>query len=293
MAQCDFWFPDIEVPVGYGQSRTTKQLPVLTMVTGYSRWASAVLVPSRAAEDLYAGWWQLIAALGAVPRVLVWDGEGAVGQWKGRRVVLTQDAHAFRGVLGAKVLICRPADPEAKGLVERFHDYLERSFLPGRSFASPADFNAQLVGWLQLANRRRKRSLGCAPAERIGADRQAMLSLPPVPPPVGWAASMRLPRDHYVRLDSNDYSVHPGVIGRRIEIRADLARVRVLTEGQVVADHARCWARHQTLTDPEHAAAAKALRAQRATALHHSAEPEVEIRALADYDTALGIEGVA
>ena len=33
---------------------------------------------------------------------------------------------------------------------------------------------------------------------------------------------MRLPRDHYVRLDSNDYSVHPAEIGRRIEVRADL-----------------------------------------------------------------------
>jgi hypothetical protein len=37
-------------------------------------------VPSRAAEDLFAGWWQLIGALGAVPRLLVWDGEGAVGR---------------------------------------------------------------------------------------------------------------------------------------------------------------------------------------------------------------------
>ena len=82
VAQCDFWFPDIQVPVGWGQNRTASQLPVLTMVTGYSRFASAVLVPSRAAEDLYAGWWQLIAGLGAAPRVLVRDGEGAVGRWR-------------------------------------------------------------------------------------------------------------------------------------------------------------------------------------------------------------------
>jgi hypothetical protein len=63
-------------------------------------------------------------------------------------------------VLATKVLICKPADPEAKGIVERLHDYVERSFLPGRRFSSPADFNSQLSGWLQLANRRRKRSLG-------------------------------------------------------------------------------------------------------------------------------------
>ena len=30
-------------------------------------------------EDLYAGWWQLLQQLGAVRRVLVWDGEAAVG----------------------------------------------------------------------------------------------------------------------------------------------------------------------------------------------------------------------
>jgi hypothetical protein len=49
----------------------------------------AVLIPSRRAEDLYAGWWSLIETLGAVPRVLVWDGEGAVGRWRGRRTELT------------------------------------------------------------------------------------------------------------------------------------------------------------------------------------------------------------
>ena len=71
------------------------------------------------AEDLFAGSWQLIAQLGAVPRVLVWDGEGAVGQRRRRQTVLTQAAHAFCGVLGVKIWICDPGDPEAKGLVER------------------------------------------------------------------------------------------------------------------------------------------------------------------------------
>jgi hypothetical protein len=55
IAQCDFWFPPVQVPCGFGQVRTAKQLPVLTMVTGDARWASAVLVPSRRAEDLFAG----------------------------------------------------------------------------------------------------------------------------------------------------------------------------------------------------------------------------------------------
>jgi transposase len=291
IAQCDFWFPDIVVPVGFGHVRTAKQLPVLTMVTGYSRWSSAVLVPSRGAPDLYAGWWALLEQLGAVPRVLVWDGEGAVGRWRRRQPELTAECHAFRGTLGARVIICKPADPEAKGLVERFHDYLETSFLPGRSFASPADFNDQLQQWLTRANTRQHRVLGCRPADRLEADRAAMLSLPPVAPVVGWRSSQRLPRDHYVRLDANDYSVHPSAIGRRVEIAADLHRIRVFCDGRLVADHERLWAKHQTIHDPDHLAAARTLRRQRLEVVRPPAETEVETRRLSDYDALLGVDG--
>src|ERR671922_1555950 len=106
VAQCDLWFPAITLPVGFGQTRTATRLPVLVMVTGYARWLAARLLPSRAAEDLFAGWWQLLLGLGGVPRVLVWDGEGAVGQRRRRTTVLTEAAHGFRGVLGARILIC-------------------------------------------------------------------------------------------------------------------------------------------------------------------------------------------
>src|SRR5439155_18555651 len=141
----------------------------------------------------------------------------------------------------------------------------------------------QLQAWLAVVNRRTRRALGCAPTDRIAADRAGMLALPPVPPATGWRASLRLPRDHYVRLDANDYSVDPSVIGRRIEVPADLDRVRVHGDGLLVADHPRCWARHQTLTDPDHAQAATRLRAEHRAATGD--EPaEVELRCLADYD---------
>jgi len=291
IGQHDFWFPPVELPVGFGQVRTAKQLPVLTMITGYARFVGGLLIPSRSAEDLFAGWWRLLERLGAVPRTLVWDGEGAVGRYRRGGSALTAETQAFRGVLGAKVIICKPADPEAKGLLERVHGYLETSFLPGRTFTGPADFNAQLGAFFAQANRRWRRALGCAPIDRVAADKAAMLALPPVAPATGWRSSLRLPRDYYVRLDSNDYSVDPAVIGRRIEVAADLERVRAFCDGRVIADHERLWARHQTLTDPAHWAAAQALRRQRLTVVARPAEPDVQIRCLADYDTALGLDG--
>jgi hypothetical protein len=120
-----------------------------------------------------------------------------------------------------------------------------------------------------------------------------MLGLPPVAPVTGWRASLRLPRDHYLRLDANDYSVHPAAVGRRVEVAGDLERVRAWCEGVLVADHARCWARHQTLTDPAHQAAAHRLRRQRQQLSRPQPvqlELEVPQRRLGDYDQAFGVD---
>jgi len=141
---------------------------------------------------------------------------------------------------------------------------------------------------LPRANNRQHRALGCRPVDRLDADRAAMLTLPPVAPTTGWAVSARLPRDHYVRLDSNDYSVHPVAVGRRVEVRADLETVTVTLAGREVARHQRCWAKHQSFTEPEHANAAAAMRAQQT----HRSPPaeEVERRSLTDYDAAFGLD---
>jgi transposase len=153
----------------------------------------------------------------------------------------------------------------------------------------PQDFNSQLAAFLVRANSRQHRVLGCRPLDRVDADRLAMLALPPVPPVTGWRQLLRLPRDHYVRLDGNDYSVHPAAVGRRIVVSADLDRVRVTCDGSLVADHERLWAKHQTVSDLQHLVAAKVLRRGRIDLVRPPAQTEVEIRSLAAYDTALGI----
>jgi transposase len=72
IGQCDFWFPDIELPVEAGEVRTATRLPVLVMVCGYSRWLSgADPVPVRAgsvrrlvAAARWARWGSTDAGLG-------------------------------------------------------------------------------------------------------------------------------------------------------------------------------------------------------------------------------------
>ena len=132
--------------------------------------------------------------------------------------------------------------------------------------------------------------LGFVRGGLVGEGRLYLLALPPVAPTSGWRSSLRLPRDHYVRLDSNDYSVYPSAIGRRVEVIADLHRVKAFCEGRTVADHERIWGWHQTISDAEHVAAARALRRERVGVLRPVTEPDVQIRCLDDYDTALGLD---
>lgn len=56
LAQCDLWFPPADVSLGFGQ---VGRPPVLVMVSGYSRWLSAVMIPSRQSPDLLVGHWRL------------------------------------------------------------------------------------------------------------------------------------------------------------------------------------------------------------------------------------------
>ncbi|MFN3002973.1 IS21 family transposase [Mycolicibacterium wolinskyi] len=283
--QCDLWFPGRLVPDHAGVLRS---FPVLVMVAAYSRFIAAVMIPSRVTGDLLAGMWQLLSGhIGAVPRTLLWDNESGIGQ-RGR---LADGVAGFCGVLGTRLIQARPYDPETKGVVERANGYLGTSFLPGRTFRSPQDFNAQLGDWLtRVANLRRHAATRLVPAEALGLDRQAMVALPPVAPTTGTMVSTRLGRDYYVSLGGNAYSVHPESIGRMITVTAGLDRVVACCGDRMVADHQRLWGTNGLVSDPAHLAAASVLREHyrnRPAASSHL-DVEVQVADLSAYDAAFG-----
>lgn len=289
LAQCDLWFPPVPIPVGACGARV---LPVLAMTCGYSRVTDAVMIPSRKAGDILAGMWEIIGGWGRCPRTLVWDREAAIGG-AGKPSV---EAAAFAGTLGIRIKLTPPRDPESKGLVERRNGYFETSFLPGRSFVSPFDFNTQIEAWLtEVANARHLRSIGTSPAQRWPTDRAGMVELPPVAPTVGLTGRVRLSRDYYVRIDGNDYSVNPRAIGRFVTWIATPALVAVTCDEQIVATHERVWGSGVTVTDPEHQAIARALRAEfaatraRPCTRSHPDGHVVALRALPDYDALYGV----
>jgi hypothetical protein len=283
-AQCDLWFPPRKIPLEDG-SRVV--LPVLVITACYSRFMLGRMIPTRRTEDLLLATWELLGLLGRVPRRLIWDNEPGIG--RGRRHA--DGVAGFTGTLATTLQRLPPRDPESKGIVERRNGFFETSFMPGRDFTSPADFNIQFTGWLTRANARVVRTIKTRPVDLLDADRAAMLPLPPTAPLLGWHNRVRLGRDYYVRIDASDYSVDPAAIGRIVEAHADLQQVQVRLDKRVVAQHDRVWARGLTITDPAHLATAKLLRMQ----FHQPNRPahdahEGLVRDLADYDRAFGLD---
>lgn len=284
LAQFDLWQPDALIPVGHGQA---EKLWVIVGALGFSKFLGGWMIPSREAHDVLGGHLQVIRQFGAVPRMVVWDQEGAIGQWHGPKVVFTEAFQAFRGTLGMGARLCLRADPETKGIIERNNGYLETSFLPGRRFEDVADFNRQLTSWLVKANNRIHATTKVRPAEAAFEDRGAMLAFPAVLPDPSWRFTTRLPRDHYVRVATNDYSVNPRFVGRRVEVKVTLDEVIAVCEGTEVARHRRCLAKHQSILAPEHARILRAMRAEVRAAEAFSAE--VEERDLTVYDRIAGV----
>jgi transposase len=279
--QCDLWFPPAKIPLGFDQYGTP---PVLVMVAAFSRFITALMLPSRQTMDLVAGMWSLLSGqIGAVPHELWWDNEAGIG----RRGRLTDPVTGFVGTMATKLVQLKPCDPESKGVVERANRYLETSFLPGRTFDSPNDFNDQLGAWLPIANGRTVRAIDGRPVDLLGADTAAMLALPPVAPNIEAVTQVRLGRDYYVRVAGNDYSVDPAAIGHLVDVHAALATVTVIRGSRRLATHERVWAKGRTITDPHHVDAAATLRQQFA---HSAPAVEAPERDLADYDRAFGVD---
>jgi transposase len=272
VCQFDVWQPRAEVPVGHGQTRRGW---VVVACLGYSRAGAGVLVFSKETEDLLAGIAGCLTRLGALPKELVWDRQAGIHGHAGRP---TDAFAAFCGQLRVAWRFCEPADPQAKGAVERLQGYAETNFEPGRRFANELDFQGQLDAWFVKVNARTHKTLRVRPVDRLVQEQRVMRALPSEMPDSSRRWVMRVPPDPYVRVDTNDYSLDPTLVGRRVEIRVDQQHVLagVLDTGEVACRHARVFAKHRTITTLEHARALKAGR--------RSEQAVVEVRPLARYD---------
>ena len=276
LVQFDLCEPQAEIPTGWDQTRRGW---IVTACLPYSRAFAGALVFSKELPDLAWGMNRCLGRLGALPKKLVWDREGAIHAGGGRP---TTDFAAFCGQLAVGWIILDAGDCQAKGALERSHRFPHGNFESGRRFANQLDFQAQLDHWSEKINRRTHRSTRAVVAERLVAERERMRPLPELPDSDRrWVT--RVAPQPYLRFDRNDYSLDPRLVGRRVEVRASQSEITAtaLDTGEPASRHARVFAGGLAFTDPAHQRALAELRDERRA---RRAQPEVEIRPLARYD---------
>jgi len=275
LAQFDLCEPRCLIPVGYGQTRRGY---VVTCELPYSRAFAGTLVFSKEFADIAWGMGRCLLSLGALPGKLVWDREGAIAP-RGRP---TAEFLAFCGELSLGWVILEAGDCQAKGALERSHRFLHGNFEAGRRFANALDFQDQLDRWCERVNARVHRTTRAVVAERLAEEQARMRALPQRMPDTDRRFVIRVGAQPYLRVDRNDYSLDPHLVGRRVEVRVSQAEVRALAldTGELAARHARVFAGGLTFTDPAHQSALDELRGAR----RRPREPEVQLRPLARYD---------
>ena len=277
LAQFDLCEPRCEIPVGYGQTRKGY---VVTCKLPYSRSFWGALIFSKEFADLAWGMGRCLARLGALPKKLVWDREGAIHAGGGRP---TAEFAGFCGQLSLGWIILEPGDCQAKGALERDHRFFHGNFEAGRSFANELDFQAQLDLWCERINRRKHRTTRAVVSVRLAEERGRMRPLPDPLPDTDRRFVIRVPPQPYLRFDRNDYSLDPHLVGRRVEVRASQAEIVALAldTGELACRHRRVFAGGLAFTDPAHQRALDQLRGERR---RRRQEPQVEIRPLSRYD---------
>ena len=281
IGQVDWWHTGAQVPVGHGRSREAFGL-VTTLP--FSAAHAITFTLSRTTADLRTGLVGCLVRLGGVPGALVFDNDtSVVASGSGARARLHDDVAGLLGALHARAVVLRPADPEAKGQVERTIGYAETSFLPLRTFASLDDLQAQHDAWAtDVAYRRRIRRLGGTVADRYAAERPYLAAVPDPVPDTDLHLEARAGRDAFVRVCGADYSVPPAFAGRRIAASVSPTTVRLSCEGTEIARHARSFAPADVVLDPAHGRALRLAREARDRL--RSGEPELPAIDLSRYD---------
>jgi transposase len=276
ICQFDLWQPRAEIPVGHGQTRRGW---VVVACLGYSRAGAGALVFARQTPDLLFGIRRCLWSLGGLPQTLVWDRQSGLHAAGGRP---TNEFAGFCGALKVDWHFCEPRDPQAKGVVERLQDFMEKSFEPGRVFANELDYQLQLDAWFDTrANARQHKTLRARPIDRLLEEREVMAPLPAAGPQADRRWVLRVGADPYLRFDTCDYSLDPSLVGQRVDVRVTEREVSAvaLDTGQLACRHPRSFAQHRTFTALEHARTLKTQRQER-----RGTGPDVEVRSLAVYD---------
>jgi transposase len=250
---------------------TMRKVSVFVAALCYSRLVYIEFTLSQRKAEFYRGLIHALTFFGGSPRNLIFDNlKSAVLNGSGRSACLHPEFLALCGYFCLQPVACARRDPESKGIVEGQVRYVKHNALAGRAdeLLRFEDYLALAPYWRdQVANLRKHETTRERPLDRFQQERTLLRPLPTIPFDSDEVVPAVVSPHARIAFDGNRYSVPPQFVRRPLTVRANRDELRLLHDGQVVAQHVRSYERGQLLVLPEHRLAALALRqrpAQRA-----------------------------
>ena len=189
----------------------------------------------------------------------------------GRSACFHPEFLALCGYFYLQPIPCERRDPESKGIVEGGVRDVKHNALAGRGeqLTRFEDYLALAPFWRdQVANVRVHETTRQRPVDRFQREQSLLCGLPVIPFDTDEVVPAVVNTQARIEFDGNRYSTPPHLVRQPVLIRASRDELRVLREGQVVAQHVRCYQRGQLIVLPDHRLAALSPRRRsRASAL--------------------------
>ena len=236
----ELWQMDI---VGGVRLADGSEAKIVSGIDDHSRFVISAFVVARAtAKPVCDGLWLAMRRYGVPAQILTDNGKVFTARFgPGPGPVLFDRICHENGI---KHILTAPRSPTTTGKVERWHKTLRAEFLTGKVFASIADAQAQLDGWVEHYNHQRPhQSIGrVPPIERF------KLASEPAPPAGPMAADVassepvttrRVAANGAISFATARYKAGRWLAGQNVEVRCDGGLVELWHRGVLVATHAR------------------------------------------------------
>src|SRR5437762_1524403 len=190
---------------------------------------------------------------GATSRVMIDNTHVVVLRGSGRDMVPVPEMAAFAERFGFEFVAHAIGNANRSARVERGFWFIERNFLPGRTFASWEDLNQRAREWCDKVNSTYKKHIRAVPRELYAVERLHLKPLPAWIPEVYRLHHRLVDIEGYMALHSNRYSVPVDWIGRRVEVRETKDKIEIQLDARHLITHRRlAEAENQRITLAEH-----------------------------------------
>jgi transposase len=177
---------------------------------------------------------------GSCPLCIIDNTSVLIVAGSGADAVVAPEILAFARTLGFAFRAHNIGHSDRKGRIERPFSYVEKNFLPGRTFVDFDDLNRQALAWCrEVANQKVKRVLGMSPEAAYVMEKPHLVPLPPVLPPVYEVLERAVDLYGYVSVDTNRYSVPERFVGRSVSVYKHPREIHITRRGVEIARHPR------------------------------------------------------